>query len=97
MVGCKSNSKSLISERINNTLKATAKVTAIGCESGYCTVQFSFPCHRTVAPEEKKIIKNSEEKTKMRKKIHRKKRAKQGRKKTGKKLPLIASVQMGYY
>lgn len=32
----------------------------------------------------------------MRKKIHRKKRAKQGRKKTGKKLPLIASVQMGY-
>jgi len=32
----------------------------------------------------------------MRKKIHRKKHAKQGRKKIGKKLPLIESVKMGY-
>lgn len=71
-------------------------MTAVGCESGYCTAQFSFPCQRTVKSEGKKLIKKKKWKKK-KKKIHRKKHGKQGRKKIEKKLPLKVSVQMGYY
>lgn len=72
-------------------------MTAIGCESGYCTVQFSFPCHKTVAPEEKKIIKKQWRKNKNEEKNTQKEACKARQKENRKKAAFDRECKNGIW